>query len=281
MDGLPMIILIVIVISVRDGLGARREVFRHPTLDTNPWMPVETGQTYPGRLSSEEKLGKKSLGSAVSQWNSGKVEIEIKKKQNPKQDINESKMSEANKHNSIKDEKPEASELRETIVKWSKKLESKDLLADNIFEPSDDSEKRVYRSAFLDPDEVGINNNHGQMHHSDHMTGSNNKNNTNVQNENPHDKNKQFCVDISEYLDLKWVIKESEECHVNFNRETSFNNFWKNINHFSKYIHLNTFFPFLVKIIICDPNIRMNVFPVNAKLKLRMSVLMLLRQSAR
>ena len=78
---------------------------------------------------------------------------------------------------------------------------------------------RVHRSAFLDPNEVGVKNTHDEMHHMDRMASHGNKNTTNVQNADPHDKNKQFCVDISEYLDLKWVIKESEECHVNFNRQ--------------------------------------------------------------
>ena len=38
-----------------------------------------------------------------------------------------------------------------------------------------------------------------------------------TQADNPHG-DKQFCVDISEYLDLKWVVKDSEECHVTFTR---------------------------------------------------------------
>ena len=95
---------------------------------------------------------------------------------------------------------------REVTEEWSRKL----------LQNSEESNKRVHRSAFLDPNEVM----HDQMHHMDHMTRENNNNNTNVQNEDPHDTAKQFCVDISEYLDLKWVIKESEECIVNFNRET-------------------------------------------------------------
>jgi hypothetical protein len=76
---------------------------------------------------------------------------------------------------------------------------------------------RVHRSAFIDPEELAVDIKHDEMHHMDHNPRSSSKNKTNVQSENPHDK--QFCVDISKYLDLKWVIKESEECHVNFNRK--------------------------------------------------------------
>ena len=40
-----------------------------------------------------------------------------------------------------------------------------------------------------------------------------------TQESDPHDSSGQFCVDISEYLDLKWVIKDEEECHVDFNSQ--------------------------------------------------------------
>ena len=91
---------------------------------------------------------------------------------------------------------------------WARKLKQN----------SQELNSRVHRSAFLDPNEIGVNSNHEEMHQMEHMASQNN--NTNVQSDDPHDKNKQFCVDISEYLDLKWVIKESEECIVNFNRNT-------------------------------------------------------------
>ena len=61
-----------------------------------------------------------------------------------------------------------------------------------------------HHSNSTNPEHMG---DHGQEHHED-------KHNT-TQNENPHG-DQQFCVDISEYLDLKWVIKDSEECHVTF-----------------------------------------------------------------
>ena len=88
---------------------------------------------------------------------------------------------------------------------------------------NDEYEPRIHRSAFIDPEELAVDIKHDEMHHMDHNPRSSSKNKTNVQSENPHDK--QFCVDISEYLDLKWVIKESEECHVNFNRKAIIQNF--------------------------------------------------------
>ena len=103
---------------------------------------------------------------------------------------------------------------RKPMPEWSRKLEKGE---------HPNNHPRVLRSPFLDPNEIGIggsNHNHDQMNHDKHMN-ENSHNDTNVQNEDPHG-NKQFCVDISEYLDLKWVIKESEECLVSFNRYKKF-----------------------------------------------------------
>ena len=77
---------------------------------------------------------------------------------------------------------------------------------------------RKHRSAFIDPEEItaAVDASHKMQHHDDHMNSGNQTDNH--QSDDPHN-DKQFCVDISEYLDLKWVIRESEECIVNFNRE--------------------------------------------------------------
>ena len=86
---------------------------------------------------------------------------------------------------------------------------------------------KVNRSAFIDPadledygDSSDHDNNAGHSsdsgHHDNSEEGHHHDNTT--QADDPHDKDKQFCVDISEYLDLKWVLKDSEECHVTFSR---------------------------------------------------------------
>jgi uncharacterized protein involved in copper resistance len=98
---------------------------------------------------------------------------------------------------------------------------------------TDEYEPRIHRSAFIDPEELAVDIKHDEMHHMDHNPRSSSKNKTNVQSENPHDK--QFCVDISEYLDLKWVIKESEECHVNFNRKAIIQYFSNIFYHYYHY----------------------------------------------
>ena len=167
------------------------------------------------------------------------------------------KMLKDNLETDTSDQKSEASEVRERRVEWPKKLETNkqrtelaeiNVGKENIREHNDDAqsfqvtsspvqtdpiytintvndeyEPRIHRSAFIDPEELAVDIKHDELHHMDHNPRSSSKNKTNVQSENPHDK--QFCVDISEYLDLKWVIKESEECHVNFNRKATIQKF--------------------------------------------------------
>ena len=80
---------------------------------------------------------------------------------------------------------------------------------------------KTERSAFIDPTQLEVT---GEADH-DHEAGGHDgghhgghegeKNQT--QASDPHGE-QQFCVDISEYLDLKWVIKDSEECHVTFTK---------------------------------------------------------------
>ena len=167
------------------------------------------------------------------------------------------KRLEENLEKDTADQKSDASEVRERRVEWSKKqktempeievgkqntrknsnntesfqaeyiisqdsllLASSPVQIDPIYIRNsviDEYEPRIHRSAFIDPEELAVDIKHDEMHHMDHNPRSSSKNKSNVQSENPHDK--QLCVDISEYLDLKWVIKESEECHVNFNRK--------------------------------------------------------------
>ena len=137
---------------------------------------------------------------------------------------------------------PEPSEIKEMKVEWSEKpgrkrkmspmqssksRQPKSIVNDPMASKAKEEESfynfqygsRTHRSAFIDPQELsGDMNHHDQMHHTDDMHHNNTNNYTNFQSNNPHDKG-QFCVDISEYLDLKWVIKESEECIVNFNSQ--------------------------------------------------------------
>ena len=92
------------------------------------------------------------------------------------------------------------------------------------FEDFEDQAKTA-KPRFIDPEEIE-NFGHDQSEHHNNSTehmgdhageheGRNNYNSSESQDDNPHG-DQQFCVDISEYLDLKWVIKDSEECHVTF-----------------------------------------------------------------
>ena len=80
---------------------------------------------------------------------------------------------------------------------------------------ADDQDIRGKR--FIDPDEVV---DHMEDHDHDHdniggVKDGVSKDNT-TQDLDPHLRDQQFCVDISEYLDLRWVLKDAEECHVHF-----------------------------------------------------------------
>ena len=126
---------------------------------------------------------------------------------------------------------PSASEVREIRLKWSDKIESN--IDDHEMYDSPDkmiekdkmmkdkmADKREKR--FLDPDDVSA----GGVVDLDavqNVTKSKNEdepdyNKNATQDDDPHQEGEQFCVDISEYLDLKWVLKDAEECHVSFNR---------------------------------------------------------------
>ena len=103
--------------------------------------------------------------------------------------------------------------------------ETREELTDPILLDFEDTETRsqVHRSAFIDPAELDAlqsarsDHNHSDSDHSGDHHGDNNHHDNSTQSEDPHGA-EQFCVDISEYLDLKWVIKDSEECHVTFTR---------------------------------------------------------------
>ena len=103
--------------------------------------------------------------------------------------------------------------------------ETREELTDPILLDFEDTETRsqVHRSAFIDPAELDAlqsarsDLNHSDSDHSGDHHGDNNHHDNSTQSEDPHGA-EQFCVDISEYLDLKWVIKDSEECHVTFTR---------------------------------------------------------------
>ena len=281
-EGLLVMSLLMLVMSVRAVFGSRSGLFRPPVLDTSPWQPVENPASLIGSYSSRHnsEIKKAILKNTVSKKYDTRKEksdskndltnlasnirqniiLYDKKLEKIKDEIKQSTVRPNNIQDKLKilenyhktanfaDFQADASELRERRLEWSRKVEKekgmkvknktgRDELRversnndslnyvktpiharklafkeDPIYLFIDDVvENRVHRSAFIDPEDFPVDIRH------DEMTRSNNKKNTtNVQNANPHDKNKQFCVDISEYLDLKWVIKESEECHVMF-----------------------------------------------------------------
>ena len=136
-----------------------------------------------------------------------------------------------------------ASEVREIRLKWSDKVESlrdiqngnyDDRMVTKDKEMEDKikmekmkmmDEKREKR--FLDPDGVSMDSfeeagetslNLNQTEEAVLGVDYSDDEDEGPQDEDPHKDGQQFCVDISEYLELKWVIKDEEECHVNFNR---------------------------------------------------------------
>ena len=136
-----------------------------------------------------------------------------------------------------------ASQVREIRLKWSDKVESlrdiqngnyddrmvtEDNIMDDKMKMMDD--KREKR--FLDPEgaldssfveagdnSLNLNTTEEPVLGVDY---SDDEEDEGPQDEDPHKDGQQFCVDISEYLDLKWVIKDEEECHVEFNRFLQF-----------------------------------------------------------
>ena len=137
-----------------------------------------------------------------------------------------------------------ASQVREIRLKWSDKVESlrdiqdgnyddrmvsKDKMMDNKMKMMVD-DKREKR--FLDPDgaldssfveavdsSLNLNTTEEAVLGVDYSDDEEDEEDEEgAQDEDPHKDGQQFCVDISEYLELKWVIKDEEECHVEFNR---------------------------------------------------------------
>ena len=109
-------------------------------------------------------------------------------------------------------------EMKTNTVKIEN-IQEEEKLIDPILVDFEDTETRsqVHRSAFIDPAELDALKSARMEHEeSEHAHGEHDQDNS-TQSENPHGA-QQFCVDISEYLDLKWVIKDSEECHVTFTR---------------------------------------------------------------
>ena len=80
---------------------------------------------------------------------------------------------------------------------------------------------KTERSAFIDPAQLEVNSeghdHEAEAHHEGGHDGGHEGDKNQTQASDPHGE-QQFCVDISEYLDLKWVIKDSEECHVTFTK---------------------------------------------------------------
>ena len=85
-----------------------------------------------------------------------------------------------------------------------------------------EAKMQTERAAFIDPGQLEVTGEAESGH--DHEAGGHHEaghgeehSNNLTQASDPHGE-QQFCVDISEYLDLKWVIKDSEECHVTFTK---------------------------------------------------------------
>ena len=80
---------------------------------------------------------------------------------------------------------------------------------------------KTERSAFIDPAQLEVSSeghdHEAEGHHEGGHEGGHEGDKNQTQASDPHGE-QQFCVDISEYLDLKWVIKDSEECHVSFTK---------------------------------------------------------------
>ena len=124
--------------------------------------------------------------------------------------------------------KPSPAQDMNTAGEKPSRAETREELSDPILLDFEDTETRsqVHRSAFIDPSELDAlqsaradhsGSEDGGDHQGDHHGDMDHDNDNSTQSEDPHGA-EQFCVDISEYLDLKWVIKDSEECHVTFTR---------------------------------------------------------------
>ena len=144
-----------------------------------------------------------------------------------------------------------AAQVREIRLQWSDKIESsgsKHKKKNERLENYQDDEKMMMKEKhkmmndeklkmknrynavddrrdkrFLDPDEISM----GGVTELGSVNGNETEIPENIdveeedlgpQDSDPNNDGQQFCVDISEYLDLKWVLKDAEECHVNFNR---------------------------------------------------------------
>ena len=97
--------------------------------------------------------------------------------------------------------------------------EKRETISDPILVDFVDVETRsqVHRSAFIEPSELDALQSARNDKESEHEHQHDESQHNITQNDDPHGS-QQFCVDISEYLDLKWVVKDSEECHVTFAR---------------------------------------------------------------
>ena len=85
-----------------------------------------------------------------------------------------------------------------------------------------EAKMQTERAAFIDPGQLEVTGEAESGHDHEagghHEAGHGEEHSSNLtQASDPHGE-QQFCVDISEYLDLKWVIKDSEECHVTFTK---------------------------------------------------------------
>mgnify|MGYP007048360100 FL=1 len=137
-----------------------------------------------------------------------------------------------------------ASQVREIRLKWSDKVESLRDIQDGNYDDRmiskdkmmDDKMKMMVddkrEKRFLDPDgaldssfveagdsSLNLNTTEEAVLGVDYSDDE--EDDEGPQDKDPHKDGQQFCVDISEYLELKWVIKDEEECHVEFNRFSS------------------------------------------------------------
>ena len=108
------------------------------------------------------------------------------------------------------------------IRNYEERLELSDIVEEEAMMMSEaEEDKRGKR--FLDPDEVMLADHMGDQDHSNSTGGEEEvvegpHTDNSSQDSDPH-QDQQFCVDISEYMDLKWVLKDAEECHVQFNSQ--------------------------------------------------------------
>ena len=113
-------------------------------------------------------------------------------------------------------------EEMDVVRNYEERLVLSDIAEEEMMISQAEEEKRGKR--FLDPDDVMMaghmeDHDHNNSTHGEAAEGVGGTHTVNSsQDSDPH-QDQQFCVDISEYMDLKWVLKDAEECHVQFSSQ--------------------------------------------------------------